>query len=67
ALVDRINGIRIEKLEDVIRAFEQDTGKEQHLIQFYPDGTMEAISKQAAASTHTDILKTYGVPKDRRL
>jgi hypothetical protein len=67
ALVDKINGIRIEKLEDVVRAFEQDTGKEQHLIEFQPDHTIEALDKSAAAEANTDILKTYGVAKDRRL
>lgn len=67
ALVDKINGVRIEKLEDVIRAFEQDTQKDQHLIQFGPEQSMEAISKNAAAEAHGEILKTYGVAKDRRL
>jgi S1-C subfamily serine protease len=67
ALVDKINGVRIEKLEDVVRAFEQDTGKDQHLIQFQPDHTIEALDKSAAAEANTDILKTYGVAKDRRL
>jgi hypothetical protein len=67
ALVDRINGIRIEKLEDVVRAFEQDTGKKEHLIQFEPDHSLEAIDKAAALEAQSEILKTYGVPKDRRL
>jgi S1-C subfamily serine protease len=67
ALVDRINGVRIERLEDVVRAFEQNTEKEQHLIQFHPDHTIEAIDKEAAAGAQEAILKAYGVPKDRRL
>lgn len=67
ALVDRINGVRIDKLDDVVRAFEQDTGKKQHLIQFEPDHTLEALDKSAASEAHADILKTYGVSKDRRL
>jgi S1-C subfamily serine protease len=67
ALVDRINGVKIEKLEDVVKAFEQDTDKKQHLIQFGPDRSIEAIDKTAALEAHTEILKTYGVPKDRRL
>jgi S1-C subfamily serine protease len=67
ALVDKINGVRIDKLDDVIRAFEQDTGKQQHLIQFQPDHTLEALDKKAAEEASADILKTYGVAKDRRL
>jgi S1-C subfamily serine protease len=67
ALVNKINGIKIDKLEDVIRAFEQDTEKDQHLIEFGPDNAIEALDKSSAAESHSDILKTYGVPKDRRL
>lgn len=67
ALVDKINGIRIEKLEDVIRAFEQDTDKEEHLLTFGPESAIEGLNKSAAATAHSDILKTYGVAKDRRL
>jgi hypothetical protein len=67
ALVDKINGVRIEKLEDVTRAFEQPTERNEHFIQFAPDHSMEAISKEAAAQAHQEILKTYGVPEDRRL
>jgi S1-C subfamily serine protease len=67
ALVDKINGVRINQLEDVIRAFEQDTGKQQHLLQFQPDHTLEALDKKAAEEASAEILKTYGVPKDRRL
>jgi hypothetical protein len=67
ALVDRVNGVRIEKLEDVVRAFEQNTGAKEHLIEFQPDHAIEGLDKEAAAEAHTEILKTYGVPKDRRL
>jgi len=67
ALVNKINGVRIDKLEDVIRAFEEHTTREQHLIDFLPDQAIEAIDKAGAAQAHSEILKTYGVPKDRRL
>jgi len=67
ALVDKINGVKIDKLEDVVRAFEQPTDKEQHIIEFGPTESIEAIDKKAAAEAHADILKTYGVQKDRRL
>lgn len=67
ALVDKINGVRIEKLEDVARAFAADSGQQEHLIEFHPDHSIEAINKEAAAQASDEILKTYGVPKDRRL
>lgn len=67
ALVDTINGIRIDKLEDVPKAFESNNGKAQHLLKFQPLDTIEAIDKSAADEASSEILKTYGVPKDRRL
>ena len=67
ALVDKINGVKIDKLEDVIRAFEQKADEEQHLIQFQPDHTIEAIDRAEANQAHSEILETYGLPKDRRL
>jgi S1-C subfamily serine protease len=67
ALIDTINGIRIDKLEDVPRAFESNTEKAEHLIKFQPSHTIEAINKAAADRASAEILKTYGVPSDRRL
>jgi S1-C subfamily serine protease len=66
ALVDRINGIRIDKLEDVVRAFESSTNT-HHVIEFLPNRALETLDRQAAAAARTDILKTYGIPNDRRL
>jgi hypothetical protein len=65
--VDTINGVRIEKLEDVQKAFSTDNGKAQHLIKFDPSDTIEAIDKAAAEQAGAEILKTYGVSSDRRL
>ena len=66
ALVDKINGIRIEKLDDVVRAFA--AGKdEQHLIEFVGKQGFECLNREEAASANDLILKTYGVPSDRRL
>ena len=66
ALVDRINGLRIEKLEDVVRAFESATNS-HHVIEFLPDRALETLDREAAATAHAEILKTYGLPNDRRL
>jgi len=66
ALVDKINGVRIDKLEDVVRAIESATNT-HHVIEFLPNDAIETLDRQAAAAAHADILKTYGITKDRRL
>jgi S1-C subfamily serine protease len=66
ALVDKINGVRIEKLEDVVRAFESATNT-HHVIEFLPNDAIETLDRKDAEAAHADILKTYGIPKDRRL
>ena len=65
-LVDRINGRSIDKLEDVIAAF--DEGTEQfHLIEFGYHGRFGVLEREAAEQAHEEVLELYGVPKDRRL
>jgi S1-C subfamily serine protease len=66
ALVDRINGVRIEKLDDVARALDAGT-QDFDVIEFMPDHHFECLERGAVAQAHAEILKTYGVPKDRRL
>ncbi|MCC6232890.1 MAG: trypsin-like peptidase domain-containing protein [Verrucomicrobiales bacterium] len=66
ALVDRINGVRIEKLEDVVRALDENRGG-QHVIEFVGKGGFECLDREAAAAANDEILKTYGVTNDRRL
>jgi S1-C subfamily serine protease len=65
-LVDRINGRRIERLEDVPLAFEK-AKQAQDLIEFYPEPHVEALERKDVAQAQAEILKTYNVPKDRRL
>jgi S1-C subfamily serine protease len=66
ALVDKINGIRIERLEDVIRAFETPSNG-QHVVEFLPKNTFECLERAEADKANPEILKTYGIQKDRRL
>jgi hypothetical protein len=66
ALVDRINGVRIEKLEDVIRVFETSTNA-YDVIDFIRSHQFECLDHAEAARANARVLKTYGVPKDRRL
>lgn len=66
ALVDKINGIRIERMDDVIRAFES-RAEGQHLIEFVGKQGFECLDREEALAANAMILKTYGVTNDRRL
>ncbi|MDA1274106.1 MAG: trypsin-like peptidase domain-containing protein [Verrucomicrobia bacterium] len=66
ALVDKVNGIRINSLDDVIRAFETATA-DQHVIEFIPHQGFECLDRNEAAQANNRILQTYSVPSDRRL
>jgi S1-C subfamily serine protease len=65
-LVDKINGVRIEKLEDVIRAFESNV-KPYDVIEFLPRHNQECLERGEVAKASPGILKTYGLAQDRRL
>ena len=65
-LVDRINGLRIEKISDVIRAFETSTNT-YDVIEFIKSRQFECLDHAEALRAHDKILKTYGVPRDRQL
>jgi S1-C subfamily serine protease len=68
ALVNRINGVRIERLEDVKRALLGQKG-ERHLFEFWgpKHGPMEAMDRAAAEAANADILRTYGIVSAERL
>ena len=66
ALVDTINGVRIDKLDDVIRAFETSTNA-YDVIDFVRSHQFESLDHAQAERDNAQILKTYGVPKDRHL
>jgi len=66
SLVDRINGHRILRLEDVVHAFESATNT-HHVLEFLPNRALETLDRAAAAAVHDEILRSYGVPGDRRL
>lgn len=66
AFVDKINGRRIEKLEDVVQAFDTCTNA-YDVIEFLPHHTVETLDRAEVAKNNSKILDTYGVAKDRRL
>jgi S1-C subfamily serine protease len=65
-MVDKINGIRIEHLSDVPKAFAAATGPDS-IIEFLPDHHFEVIRKDAAEKATSDILDIYRVPAQSRL
>jgi S1-C subfamily serine protease len=66
-LVDKINGKKINSLEDVISAFESAPAEGQDVLEFYPDKTFEALGRADVRAANAEILKAYGIAKDRRL
>ena len=65
-MVDRVNGQRIGRLNDLVQAFANNP-KAQDVIEFLPDHHLEALDRAEVAKVQADILKTYGVASDRRL
>jgi S1-C subfamily serine protease len=66
AMVDKINGVRIEKLSDVPKAFAAANGGDS-IIEFLPDHHFEVINTAEAEKATPDILQTYSVPAQSRL
>jgi S1-C subfamily serine protease len=67
AMVDKINGKRINSLEDVIAAIEQAPPNGQHTLEFHPEKTFECLDRAEVNAANAEILKSYGIAKDRRL
>ena len=66
SIVDRINGVRMEGIEDVPLALEGESGP-FHVIEFLGGGRFAAIDREAADAAHPDIASAYGLVSDRRL
>ena len=66
AMVDKINGVRIERLSDVPKAFAAASGPDS-IIEFLPDHHFEVIRTADAEKATPDILQTYSVPAQSRL
>ena len=65
-LVDNINGIKINRLEDVARAFADGTNAYDR-IEFTSHGSFECLDRAEVAKANSRILSTYGITSDRRL
>ncbi len=66
ALVDKINGQRIDSLSDVPKAFASATGPFD-VVEFMPDHHFEVLRHTDAQKATPDILSTYSVPAQSRL
>jgi hypothetical protein len=66
ALVDKVNGAKIDKLDDVINAFESNTNAFD-IIEFIPHHNLESLDRAEVAKVNANILKTYSIAEDRRL
>jgi S1-C subfamily serine protease len=66
AMVDKINGVRIEQLSDVPKAFALAKGGDS-IVEFSPDHHFEVINSSEAEKALPEILQTYSVPAQSRL
>jgi S1-C subfamily serine protease len=65
-LVDRVNGRPVDSLEDLVRAIEENKGP-YHVLEFAYFGRMAVLDREAADKANPDILRRYGVTRDRNL
>jgi S1-C subfamily serine protease len=65
-LLDKINGVRINQLEDVAQALESSTNH-YDFLEFLPHASFETLDHAEVAQANARILKSYGIGKDRRL
>ena len=66
-LVDKINGVKINCMEDVIKGFATENGTGQHVLEFYPEHGIECLDRKASSAAQSEILKSNGITNDRRL
>ncbi len=68
AVVESVNGAQITSLAALAEAIDKARLKgEKHLVFKYANGFTEALLVSQAAQAHKQILKTYGIRKDRNL
>jgi S1-C subfamily serine protease len=64
-LVDKINGVHIEQLSDVPKAFAAAKGPFD-VVEFLPDHHFEVLKHEDAQKATADVLATYRVPAQSR-
>jgi len=66
AVVERINGVAIERLADVVGAIAAGEGP-FHWVELEGAGGIEALDRARAEAAHPEILKQYAIASDRSL
>ena len=66
SIVDTINGVRIEELADVARAFESNSDPFD-VIEFLGNQRFEVIDREAAISAMAEIVRSYDLSAPARL
>jgi len=66
AVLQRVDGKEIRGLDDLARALDEASGKTV-VFEFEHDGLREALDREAVAAARPEILRTYGVSRDRNL
>jgi S1-C subfamily serine protease len=66
SLVNKVNGVHIDKLEDLVRALENHDGG-YDTIEFISHSGFECLERAEVAKANPRIFKNYGVSQDRRL
>jgi S1-C subfamily serine protease len=64
-LLQKVNGLAITKLEDLVSAIESNPGPFQVLE--FEAGIVHILDSGKVAEANADILRQYGIPRDRRL
>jgi S1-C subfamily serine protease len=65
-IVGAVNGRPVRTLEDAIAAFET-PGGDQHVVEAAQLKLVTVLDRREADAAHPEILRQYGVAKDRRL
>jgi hypothetical protein len=66
SMVERVNGRTIDKLEDLIEAIESNK-EDFHVIELAHLRRLCVLDRKAADAANAEILRQYGIAKDRRL
>jgi S1-C subfamily serine protease len=64
-MLERVNGRRITRLEDLVDAIESNQGEYQTLE--FGGGIVHVLRTENAGAANDEILRRYGIQKDRRL
>jgi hypothetical protein len=65
-VVERINGLTLGGLGDVVKALSTSPGR-FHRLEFEGNAGIEALDREKADAAHSEILRQYAIPRDRNL